>query len=84
MSEVNDIRAEIQDAASGFLTVTLVDGVPMVPVQGISTFVHGIAMAVALNAIANPSPEADGQVKVALLFADMSDTLTAKAEVEAL
>ena len=80
----NALRAEIQDASSEFLDVRLVDNEPMVTVRSINTYIQGVGMAVALNAIANPSEHADGQVKIALLFADLSDSLNAKAELETL
>jgi hypothetical protein len=82
--DTNALRAEIQNASEGFLDVRLVDNVPMVGIDGLKTYISGIGMAVAMNAIANPGPETDGQVKIALLFADLSESLTAKAEVEAL
>jgi hypothetical protein len=82
--DTNALRAEIQDASEGFLDVRLVDNVPMVGIEGLKTYIGGIGMAVALNAIANPGEHTDGQVKIALLFADLSESLTAKAEVASL
>jgi hypothetical protein len=82
--DTNALRAEIQDASEGFLDVRIVDNEPMVTIKGINTYIQGVGMAVALNAIANPSEHSDGQVKIALLFADLSDSLNAKAEVASL
>ena len=88
MSEANEIRAAIMEVSGELISVRVIAGEALVPLSELKDIIAQVAMAVAMNAVScigtEGMPEANGQVKIALLMTDLIELLEVKASLETL
>jgi hypothetical protein len=86
----NELRAAISEVVGELVTVQIVDGQPVVPLKELAMIVEDISAVVAYNGVTligtgtEAEVESHGQVKIALLYADLIDLLFVKATTAAL
>jgi len=86
----NELRAAISEVVGELVTVQIVDGEPVVPLRELAMIVEDISAVVAYNGVqqigtgSEAEVESHGQVKIALLYADLIDLLFLKATTAAL